>query len=136
MKRASAIAVASACVALGAASPAMAAKWTGKATNLAGNFNYGKVTFTTSGSTMKNLKIEGVTTSGCGGYKSVIVPKLKIKGSRFSGSYVPVPGLNDVIRVSGTIRGSSASGQFSEGPLDIAKPPLCQNNGRFTARRG
>ena len=121
---------------LAGASPAAAAKWTGKATNLAGDFNYGKVTFTTSGSTMKNLKIEGVTTSGCGGYKSVIVPKLKIKGGRFSGNYVPVPGLNDVIRVRGTISGSTARGQFSEGPLDIAKPPLCQNKGKFTARRG
>jgi hypothetical protein len=118
------------------ATPALAAKWTGKATNLAGDFNYGKVTFTTSGSTMKNLVIEGVTTSGCGGYKSVIVPKLKIRGGKFSASYVPVPGLNDVIRVRGTIRGSRASGQFSEGPLDISKPPLCQNKGKFTASKG
>ena len=126
----------SAGLALSGASPALAAKWTGKATNLAGNFNYGKVTFTTSGSTMKNLVIEGVTTSGCGGYKSVIVPKLKIRGGKFTGSYVPVPGKNDVIRVTGTISGSTAKGRFSEGPLDIAKPPLCQNKGKFMASRG
>ena len=130
------VAATAGCLLLIAASPAGAAKWTGKATNLAGDFNYGKVTFTTSGSTMKNLKIEGVTTSGCGGYKNVLVPKLKIKGGKFSATYVPVPGLNDVVRVQGSINGSKATGQFSEGPLDIAKPPLCQNKGKFTASRG
>lgn len=119
------------------ATPALAARWTGKATNLAGDFNYGKVTFTTSGSTMKNLVIEGVTTSGCGGYKSVIVPKLKIRGGKFSASYFPLGrSYNDVILVSGTIRGSKATGRFSEGPHDPAKPPLCQNKGKFTASRG
>jgi hypothetical protein len=118
------------------ASPALAAKWTGKTTNTKGHFNHGKVTFSTSGSTMKNLIIEGVATSGCGGYKRVIVPKLKIKGSKFSAVYVPISDLNDVIRVAGTISGSKASGRFSEGPLDIGKPPLCQNSGKFTARKG
>lgn len=120
---------------LAVASPAAASRWLGKATDRAGDFEYGKVTFTVSGSTMRNLVIEGVTTSGCGGYKSVIVPKLKIRGSKFSGSYVPVPGKNDIIRVTGKIKGSRATAIFSEGSIDPTKPPLCENEGKFTAKR-
>jgi len=103
-------------------------KYEGKATNSAGDFNYGKVTFTVSGTTMKDLKIEGVTTSGCGGYKNVIVPKIKIRGTKFSAGYVPVPGLDDIVTVSGTIRNGKVTGIFAEGPL-------CQNDGKFTARK-
>lgn len=117
-------------------SPALAARWSGQAFSLQSDFRYGKVSFTTSGSTMRNLKIEGVTTSGCGGYKSVIVPKLKIKGGKFSANYIPFPGLNDRIIVRGSIKGSRASGVFAEGPIDVGKAPVCQNSGRFTARRG
>ncbi len=105
-----------------------AEKYKGKATNLAGNFNYGAVTFTVSGSTMKNLIIEGVTTIGCGGYKNVVVPSVKIRGAKFSASYQPIPGINDIIKVSGTIRSGKVSGTFSEGPL-------CYNSGKFTAKR-
>ena len=103
-------------------------RYEGQATNSTGTFNYGKVTFTVSGTTMKDLKIEGVTTSGCGGYKNVIVPKIKIRGTKFSAGYVPVPGLDDIVTVSGTIRNGKVTGIFAEGPL-------CQNDGKFTARK-
>lgn len=103
-------------------------RYEGSATNSTGTFNYGKVTFTVNGSTMKDLKIEGVTTSGCGGYKNVIVPRVKIRGTKFSAGYVPIPGLDDIVTVSGTIRNGRVTGIFNEGPL-------CQNSGKFTARR-
>ena len=101
--------------------------WAGRATSMKGDFKYGKVTFRVKGKTMRNLTIEGVTTSGCGGFKSVIVPKLTIKGTRFTGAYAPVPGVDDIISVNGTIKNGKAKGTFSEGPL-------CQNAGRFTAK--
>jgi hypothetical protein len=79
------------------------------------------------GSTIRNLKIEGVTVSGCGGYKTIVVPRLRIRGTRFSGSYKPVPDVDDVIIVRGTITSRRARATFSEGPT-------CQGEGRFTAR--
>lgn len=54
------------------------------------------------------------------------MPRINIKGTKFSGSYVPVPGLDDIVVVSGTFRGNKATGNFSEGPL-------CRNAGKFTA---
>ena len=104
-----------------------AGQWAGKATNIDRDFNYGKVTFRVKGNTMRNLVIRAVTTSGCGGFKDVVVPKLTIKGNRFTGAYQPVPGVDDIISVNGTFKGNTAKGVFSEGPL-------CQNAGRFTAR--
>lgn len=103
--------------------------WTGKATNMTRDVDYGKVTFTVKGKTIRNLKIESVTTDGCGGLKSVIVPKLTITGNRFKGSYQPVAGVDDIIVVHGTFKGTTAKGTFNEGPL-------CENAGRFTAKAG
>lgn len=105
-----------------------ASKWEGRATNMAGDFRYGKVTFTLQGNTMKNFIIEGVTTNGCGGYKSVIVPRIKVRGNRFSAKYVPIPGIDDTIVVNGTFRGKKVTGLFAEGPL-------CQNKGKFSATK-
>ena len=111
------------------ASPAYAdSKWQGTSTNTSGNFKYGKVTFTMKGNTIKNFIIEGVTTIGSGGYKSVIVPKIKVSGNKFLTNYTPVPGINDVVVVSGKFSGNKVSGTFSEGPL-------CSNAGKFTAKR-
>ncbi len=107
---------------------APAGSYKGKATSKDGTFNYGKVTFTVSGSKIKNLRIQGVTTSGCGGFKDVIVPKLTIKGSSFSATYKPVKDVDDTIKVKGTFKGSTAKGTFEEGPV-------CVNAGRFTAKR-
>jgi nitrous oxidase accessory protein NosD len=119
--------VAAATAAIDAGAAARAGKWTGQATSTDTSFKYGKVTFTVRGSTIRNLKIESVTVSGCGGMKTIFVPRLTIKGSKFSGSYKPVPDVDDVIIVRGTISGRSAKGTFSEGPT-------CVGKGKFTAR--
>jgi len=68
--------------------------WKGTSTNMSGNFNYGPVTFKVRGSKILNFKIEGVTTSGCGGYKNVVVPTIKIRGKTFSAVYTPIPSLD------------------------------------------
>ena len=102
--------------------------WKGSAKSSDGKFRYGKVTFTVKGTKMKNLKIESVpVSSDCGGYKNVVVPKLTIKGNRFTGAYQPVPGVDDIISVNGTFKNGVAKGTFSEGPL-------CSGDGKFTAR--
>jgi len=101
--------------------------WEGAATNEKGTFNFGPVSFVVKGNEIVNFKIERVTTSGCGGMKSVIVPSgIKIQGSEFGGSYQPIDGVDDTIIVTGTLTGNSASGSFSEGPT-------CRNSGKFTA---
>lgn len=114
-------------VAVPVALAAPAGSYKGQATGVDGTFKYGKVTFTVKGSTIRNLRVRGVTTSGCGGFKDVIVPKLTIKGNRFSGTYKPVAGIDDKITVSGSFSGSSVKATFKEGPL-------CVNRGRFTAK--
>jgi len=119
--------VLAALMAPGLASAAPSGPYKGQATAMDGSFKYGKVTFSVIGKTIRNLRIRGVTTSGCGGFKDVIVPKLTIKGSRFSGTYKPVAGIDDKITVSGSFSGSSVKATFKEGPL-------CVNRGRFTAK--
>jgi len=108
---------------------AKAGSWRGQATSKDGKFRYGKVTFRVSGTTMRNLKIESVTVSNCGGLglKTVFVPRVRIRGTRFSAAYKPVKDVDDTIIVRGTIKGRSARGTFSEGPT-------CVGEGKFTAR--
>lgn len=107
-----------------------AEKYVGKATNMDGSVSYGKVTFTVKGSTIKKFYVEGVTVSNgnCGGFKSVVVPTMKLKGSRIKGAYQPVKGVDDIISVSGRLKNGKAKGVFTEGPL-------CQLGGRFTAKK-
>lgn len=102
--------------------------WKGKATNMDRDFRYGKVSFRVSGSKMTNLKIEAVTVSGCGGFTTLVIPKLTIRGRRFTGAYQPVKGTDQIVSANGTFSGSTAEGTFSAGPL-------CRGAGRFTARR-
>lgn len=102
--------------------------WRGTSTNMSGNFNYGRVSFKVSGKRIRNFIVEGVTTSGCGGYKNVVVPRINIKNGKFSAVYTPIPGINDKIRVKGKFSGTKATGTFSEGPL-------CSNAGKFKATR-
>lgn len=109
------------------AEAAPSGSWRGKATNMARDFNYGKVTFRTSGKRMTNLKIEAVTVSGCGGFTTLVIPRLTIKGRRFTGAYQPVKGVDQIVSANGTFSGSIAKGTFSAGPL-------CRGAGRFTAR--
>ena len=114
------------------AAPAAEAQssWRGTSTNMAGTFNYGPVSFKVRNGFVRDFQIEGVTTSGCGGFKSVVVPKIKIRGRKFIGSYRPIAGINDIIRVNGKFDSvfRKATGTFSEGPL-------CVNAGKFSARR-
>ena len=116
-------------MAVDAGAAARAGAWRGQATSKDSDFKYGKVTFRVKGSFIRDLKIESVTMSGCGGLgmKTVFVPKVRIRGTTFSGSYKPVEDVDDIIIVRGTINGRTAKGTFSEGPL-------CEGEGKFTAR--
>ena len=101
--------------------------WKGQATSTDTDFKYGKVSFRVKGKTIRNLKIESVTVSGCGGMMTLVVPKLTIKGSKISGSYKPVADSDQIIIVTGTIKGSKAKAKFTAGPT-------CVGEGRFTAK--
>ena len=102
-------------------------KWAGTSTNMAGDVNYGKASFTVRRGVVTDFVIEGVTVNGCGGYKSIVVPRLTIKGSSIGGSYDPVPGVQDTITVKGRFAGGVIRGTFTEGPT-------CVGAGRFVAR--
>ena len=104
-------------------------KWTGTSASMAGDINYGKVRFAVARGVVKDFIIEGVTVSGCGGYKSIAVPRLTVKGNAISGSYDPVPGVQDTIIVTARYVGGVIRGTFTEGPT-------CVGAGRFVARPG
>lgn len=101
--------------------------WVGTSTNMTGDFNYGRVSFTVGRGVIRDFIIEGVTVSGCGGYKSIVVPRLTISGRTISGRYVPVPGIDDAITIKARLAGGAIKGTFTEGPL-------CSGAGRFIAR--
>ena len=61
--------------------------------------------------------------------KSIVVPRLTIKGTSISGSYDPVPGVQDTITVKARFAGGAIRGTFTEGPT-------CVGAGRFIARPG
>ena len=119
------------CTAAPLASPADAAvrsgAWKGKATSTDGKFNFGKVTFRVKGTRVTNLKIEAVTVDGCGGFTTIVVPKLTIKGSKLSGRYKPLPDNDQIIIVTGTFSGGKLTAKFTAGPT-------CRGAGKFTAR--
>jgi len=129
--RLSAVLLCASVLATAAAAPAVSAapagKWRGKGTSMDRSIDYGAVTFQVRGATIRNLKIESVGVDGCNGLMSIIVPKLTIKGNGFSGAYVPVKGIDQIITVHGTFSGRTAKGTFHAGPL-------CEGAGRFTAR--
>lgn len=114
--------------------------YTGKATSTDRTFNYGKVTVRTSGAKVTLVKIEAVTTTGCGGFMSVIFsPATKgtqivkgsatLKGGRLAVTYRPDASVKDqTTELKATITGSTATGTFRSGSL-------CVNAGRFSARR-
>jgi hypothetical protein len=130
-----------AALALTASAPAAGtATYTGRATNKAGDFRYGKVTMKVRGTRVTTLKIEAVTTTGCGGFMSVIFapsdPETQItKGSatlragRLSVTYRPVRSIEDqTTTISARVRNGKVTGTFASGDL-------CVNEGRFTAKR-
>jgi hypothetical protein len=120
-----------------AAGPARTYK--GKATSTDATFKYGPVTIKRSGTKVTLVKVESVTTTGCGGFMTVIfAPKDKetqivkgsatIKGNRLSVTYRPVRSIeNQTTTISATFKGSKVTGTFKSGNL-------CGNAGRFTAK--
>ena len=117
-----------------------AATYKGKATSMDRTFKYGNVTMRTSGAKVTKLAIESVTTSGCGGFMSVIfAPKdaetqivkgsARIKGGKLFVKYRPVRSIEDqTTTIRASVTGSKVTGTFKSGAL-------CGNEGRFTARR-
>lgn len=124
------------------AAPALAATATykGKATNLAADFNYGAVTVKTSGSKVKRIEIKSVTTTGCGGFMTVVFAdgfsgskivkgSNRIRNGRFNFTYMPATDVEDQTTVyKGKVSGSKVTGTFKSGGL-------CVNEGKFSAKR-
>ena len=100
--------------------------WRGQATSTDRDTKYGKVSFRVSGSKITRFTLRGVPVPDCGGTKVVVVFKLRIRGTKFSGR-ASDEATGDVAVVRGTISGGRARGTFSTGPK-------CGAKGRFTAR--
>ncbi len=122
------------------ASAAGTTTYKGRATNTAGDFKYGKVTMKVRGAKVTSLTIEAVTTSGCGGFMTVVFapsdPETQITkgsarlvGGRLSVTYRPVKDIEDqTTTIRARVRGGRVTGTFASGDL-------CGNEGRFSARR-
>lgn len=137
------IALLAACALAAATTPALAGfdgTYRGKATNLKGDFKYGKVIFKVKNNRVTYAEIEGVTTDGCGGYMDLVfAPKdpetqiiggsAAIKGGKFTVKYRPVRDIEDQDTfINATFKGGKVTGKFQS-------LGLCQNEGRFTAKR-
>jgi hypothetical protein len=117
-----------------------AGTYKGRATNMDRDFRYGKVRVVVRNDRIRRVLIESVTTSGCGGFMSVVFapsdPELKIlegstriRNGRFFVKYQPEPSVEDqTTTMRGRFSGGRVTGTFSSGDL-------CENEGRFTARR-
>lgn len=116
------------------------ATYTGKATGVDGKFRYGAVTMKVKGTRLQRLEIKAVTTTGCGGFMTVVIaPDAKgskitkgsatIRGGKLSLTYVPTSDVDDqATQVKATITGHTVKGTFSSGEV-------CSNAGKFTANR-
>lgn len=128
----------------GLAIPAQAAgpdgTYRGQAKSLQSDFRYGKVIVKVKRSKVTYLEIEGVTTTGCGGYMDVVFApndpdtqiiggSAKIRNGRFTVKYRPSRDIEDQDTfIKARFRGGRVSGTFES-------MSLCQNAGRFTATR-
>ena len=146
MRKLTLLAAALAAVAALVAAPAGAATKTltykGKATNVAKDFNYGKVTVKRQGNKVTYVEIEAVTSSCTTGsilrtlvYSAkskdhkITSGSNKIKGGKFAIKFLPVSDIDDdEITMSIKFSGSRATGSFSE-------EGLCNNEGVFSAKR-
>lgn len=125
--------------------PAFAAGWAGtykgRATNLDGDFRYGKVTVKVNNKNkVTYLEIESVTTTGCGGNMTVVFApndpetqiiggSAKIKDGRFTVKYRPVRDIEDQDTfISARFKGNKVTGKFQS-------LGYCENEGKFTATR-
>ena len=112
----------------------------GRATNMDRDFRYGKVTMRVRSGKVTKLAIESVTTTGCGGFMSVIFApndpetqivegSARIRRGRLSVKYRPVRDIEDqTTTIKARVRGGRVTGTFASGDL-------CSNGGRFTAKR-
>ena len=117
-----------------------AGTYKGRATNMDRDFRYGKVTMKVKAGKVTYLEIQSVTTTGCGGFMSVIFApndsetqivegSARIRNGRFSVKYRPVRDIEDqTTTMKGRVRGGKVTGTFKSGDL-------CVNAGRFTAKR-
>ena len=130
-------------VAVALAIPAGAAStqtFKGRATSTDKSFKYGKVTVKRKGSKVTSVKIESVTTTGCGGFMTLVFTpsdkdlqivsgSARIKDGKLSVKYRPDRSVDDqTTTLKAKFKGSSVSGTFSSGSL-------CVNKGRFSAKR-
>ena len=128
----------------GLAVPAVAAgpdgTYRGQAKSLESDFRYGKVLVKVRNAKVTSLKIESVTTTGCGGFMTVVFApndpetqiiggSARIKNGRFTVKYRPVRDIEDQDTfITARFKGGTVTGRFESGSL-------CQNAGRFTAKR-
>lgn len=124
--------------------PAVAAgpdgTYRGQAKSLESDFRYGKVTVKVRSGRVTHLKIEAVTTTGCGGFMDVVfAPRdpetqiiggsARIKNGRFTVKYRPVRDIEDQDTfIDARFKAGKVTGKFES-------MSLCQNAGRFTAKR-
>lgn len=127
-----------------AAVPALAGwagTYKGRATSVQGDFEYGKVTVKAGAGKVKNIKIEGVTTTGyCGGYMTLVFApgdpstqiiggSAKIKNGRMTVKYRPDRTVEDQDTfIDARFKGGKVTGRFQS-------LGLCQNEGKFRATR-
>ena len=124
------------------AAPAYAATATykGRATSLDGDFKYGAVTVKVANGRVKRIEIKSVTTTGCGGFMTVVYAagyegskiikgSNRIRDGRFNFTYQPTTDVEDQATVyKGRVTASRVTGTFSSGDL-------CVNEGKYTAKR-
>ena len=127
-------------VSLALPATAFAVTYKGRATSMDRSFKYGKVTFTVRNGKVTKVKIESVTTTGCGGFMTVIFApndpetqitkgSARIRNGRFNVTYRPVRSIEDqTTTIKARVTGGRVTGTFESGDL-------CVNEGRFTARR-
>lgn len=112
----------------------------GKATSTDRDFKYGAVTMKVRGGKVRKLEIESVTTTGCGGFMTVVFApsdpetqivkgSARIRNGKLSVTYRPVRSIEDqTTTIKATVGARRATGTFRSGDL-------CVNEGRFNARR-
>ncbi len=112
----------------------------GRATSTDKDFKYGKVTMKVRGGKVLTLKIEAVTTTGCGGFMTVVFTpaypgtqivkgSARLRDGRLSVTYRPDKTVEDqTTTMKALVRNGKVTGTFKSGDL-------CGNEGRFTAKR-
>ncbi len=128
------------CLAPATAAAVPSGTYKGRATNMDRDFRYGKVRVVVRNDRIRRVLIESVTTTGCGGFMTVVfAPKdpetqivkgsARLRSGRLSVTYRPVRDIEDqTTTIKARIVGSKVTGTFASGDL-------CVNEGRFTARK-